>query len=89
MTDLKRSEWNDDRTVHAAYDGIEIVRYNRAGRWYAEPTDGGKRTQLTIRKAAQLAVQGEQTGQGTIRFHLPGGDAFERHVIRTRAAVTV
>jgi hypothetical protein len=28
-----------DRVVHTSYSGMEIVRYDRAGKWYFEPTD--------------------------------------------------
>ena len=28
-----------DRTVHVSYPGMEIVRYDRAGKWYLEPTN--------------------------------------------------
>lgn len=34
-----------DRRVHATYPGMEIVRYNRAGKWYLEPTDPRLRRQ--------------------------------------------
>jgi len=48
-----------ERTVHG-YDenGAEIVRYERAGKWYLEPTDGGRRRAVTLTEAARLAIAG-------------------------------
>lgn len=51
-----------DRTVHGkTADGGEIVRYDRAGKWYVEwPTN---RYQVSLREAARLAS-------------MPGASAF-------------
>jgi len=63
-----------DRTVHASYPGMEIVRYDKAGKWYAEPTSGGQRDHLNIQEAVYLAIaQGAQWFPGR-----QGGLAFDR-----------
>ena len=51
---------SDDRTVHCTIvpvggGRIEIVRYDRAGKWYRE--DGGNRTRITIAEAVSVAAQ--------------------------------
>lgn len=46
-----------DRTVHARYPGLEIVRYDRAGKWYFEPIDSSlPRQKVTVKQAADAAV---------------------------------
>lgn len=68
-----------DRRVHArTSDGAEIVRYDRAGKWYLEPTDGTRRRQLTLAEAIDLATQPDST----TFLRLPGGGAFDRAVRR-------
>ena len=45
-----------ERTVHAvAADGTEVVRYDKAGKWYAEPIDG-KRRHVTLSEAVTIAL---------------------------------
>lgn len=74
-----------DRVVHARYTGMEIVRYDRPGKWYFEPTIGGvKRQQVTVDKAARQAVWGEQFGHGEVFLDLYGGSAFDRKVRAVR-----
>jgi hypothetical protein len=73
---------DNDRTVHAiAQDGSDIVRYNKAGKWWIEhPTL--PRRQITVHQAAELAAQ------GTPRPGLPGGtrfDALTRSIAATLA----
>ena len=47
-----------DRTVHGlTVDGDEIVRYERAGKWWVEPK-AGKRRPVKLAEAAELAVAG-------------------------------
>jgi len=79
---------NEDRRVHAKMDGAEVVRYNRAGKWYVElAADYGRiglpaeRRQIPIREAAELAKVFEARG-GKIITRLPGGQAFDRLVER-------
>jgi hypothetical protein len=49
-----------DRTVHGlnAAGDAEVVRYDRAGRWYVEPLDGGKRRNVGVRDAARIVAGG-------------------------------
>lgn len=67
----------DDRRVHARMiTGAEVVRYNRAGKWYLEWPNGRRRSQLTIGDVVALAC----TPHCVIFYGLPGGDAFDRKV---------
>lgn len=69
-----------DRTVHARYPGMEIVRYDRAGKWFFEPTNPMlKRQQVSIAHAAEQAVWASENG-GAIYFGLPGGKHFDSQV---------
>lgn len=69
-----------DRTVHASYPGMQIVRYNRAGKWYLEPTQLSLgRQAITIAEAVETAIWGEGHG-GTIHFGRPGGARFDAMV---------
>lgn len=64
----------DMRRRHALLPGgTEIVRYERAGKWWAEKD--GARERLTIREAAKMAA-----GESIINRGLPGGSMFERLV---------
>lgn len=69
----------EDRTVHALTDtGDEIVRYDRAGKWFVEPKDGSKRTPVTLTRAAELAIA------GTVFPARAGGQAFNAKVTKLR-----
>ena len=74
-----------DRTVHARYPGMEIVRYDRSGKWYLEPVDGpysrpgAKRQRVTIHAAVDAAVRGVVRG-GEVTLGLAGGSTFDRLV---------
>jgi hypothetical protein len=69
-----------DRRVHAAYPGMEIVRYDRAGKWYLEPTDPSlKRQAVSIDDAVRSALWGLDH-DGLIFFGKPGGAAFDAKV---------
>lgn len=65
-----------DRTVHAIVPGGEIVRYDRAGKWYLEFTDGRARKPLSLRAAAELA--GAHDAQALLGR--PGGLRFDAKV---------
>lgn len=68
----------DDRTVHARYPGMEIVRYDRAGKWYLEPThEIAKRQRVTVDEAAKQAKWADEHG-GSVALGLPGGATFDR-----------
>lgn len=54
-----RARLTADRKVHGVSpDGAEIVRYDRAGKWYLEHPISGERRKVTVAEAAALAVQG-------------------------------
>lgn len=65
-----------DRTVHATtHDGGEIVRYDRAGKWYVEYYTN--RYRVPIEQAVGAALAYDNAGT-RVRFGLPGGGAFDR-----------
>lgn len=84
---MSPSRSSEDRTVHARIvtgTGVaEIVRYDRAGKWYVEPT-WGKRTQLTMRDAALTAARWSEQVNGSVFYDRPGGSAFDRIARRAR-----
>lgn len=65
---------NDDRTAHAKHlDGDELVRYDRAGKWFLERPDG-KRQRLGVHQAVRTSL-----GEGWTHLPgLPGGGDFDR-----------
>lgn len=68
-----------DRTVHARLrNGVEIVRYGRAGKWYTEHP-GMWRRHVSITEAAKMAVVAVANG-GEVFFGRPGGKAFDAKV---------
>ena len=73
-----------DRRVHARSftpSLVEIVRYDRAGKWFREaPRELVPRVSLSVRAAAKNAVYLRDEKNGEIFFRLPGGSAFDRHV---------
>lgn len=78
-----------DRTVHATNDLWEIVRYDRAGKWYLEPTDKAptvKRRPIKLAEAVELAMELWNNG-GTVHFGRQGATAFDRK-IRLKAGRT-
>lgn len=73
---------NDDRIVHARFrTGLEVVRYDRAGRWYFEK-EGDKRQRVTIQQAVTLVRRGLAEREPTVEVFpgRPGGGAFDRKV---------
>lgn len=70
---------NTDRTVHAiTQTGGEIVRYDRAGKWFIEWPEGVliPCRQLTLREAAKLGAD----PTATIFLGRPGGRRFDAAV---------
>lgn len=64
----------NDRTVHArARGGGEVVRYDRAGKWYLENSPEGGRVQITLDEAVFLAIQ----DGAEIFLGRPGGRRFD------------
>jgi hypothetical protein len=67
-----------DRHVHGLMaDGTEIVRYDRAGTWYAEPANR-TRERLTVGQAAYRATLGQAF------LGKAGGLRFDAEVRRLR-----
>jgi len=74
-----------DRTVHAKGPQMEVVRYDRAGKWYLEPTNRTlPRQHVTVNEAAHYTrwLLGEH---GVHLPGLPGGTAYDRLVLKGRA----
>lgn len=73
-----------DRRVHAEnhHTGWQIVRYERAGKWFFEPPHGtGARSlPVKVRVAAYEAAKWRKTGTGIVHYDLRGGLAFDRNV---------
>ena len=69
-----------ERVVHAfnSDDTIELVRYDRAGKWKLEWKDG-RSVPIKCRQAATVAILWEKLG-GTIFPRQYGGTTFMRHV---------
>lgn len=66
-----------DRTVHARLsNGTEIVRYDRAGKWYAEAPSKKRipRQLLTITQAVEMALADPGT---EVLMGRPGGAKFD------------
>jgi hypothetical protein len=63
----------DTRRVHARLTGVvEVVRYDRAGKWYVEPV-AGRRWRVSMQEAAQHAAR-----HGLVpNYGLPGGATFD------------
>lgn len=68
-----------DRTVYArGADGRQVVRYDRAGKWFIEwPADQLKAARkVTLRDAVAETVTIASEGGGDVRWGLPGGQMF-------------
>lgn len=73
-----------DRAVHAtSKDGDEIVRYDKAGKWWLERADG-TRASLKIGEAVEQAISFARAG-GKIHTRRPGGKSFDVKVRRALA----
>jgi len=73
------SQRHQDRTVHAWGKSGEVVRYERAGKWYWEPNTGA-RTKLTLAEAVAKGIWCWYHDAGTVCFARRGGSAFDRGV---------
>jgi hypothetical protein len=70
---------SDDRTIHAIdRHGKQIVRYDRAGKWYLEDQHGRWRVRISLAKAVHEATQ---VGSH-VYLDLPGGQRFDAAVRR-------
>lgn len=62
---------------------MEVVRYDRAGKWYLEPVGGvSPRQHVTVKQAAEYAVWALRERQGYFYLDQPGGASFDRLVDR-------
>lgn len=74
-----------DRTVHArGSDGREVVRYDRAGKWWLERPDG-TRAPLQLPTAVSEAVVIAWEGGGEIYWNRHGGLRFDADVKKALA----
>lgn len=77
-----------DRRVHAFNRDINIVRYERRGKWYIEhlrphsPRDVVARHKVNLAAAVDAAVDlvTPNDGTGYIRYGVAGGSTFDREV---------
>lgn len=70
-----------DRRVHAESGECQIVRYERAGKWYMEWDPPRLRRPLTVGDAALAAWRlKREAPAAVIHFGLPGGQVFDRKV---------
>lgn len=71
---------DDDRRVHAECDNFEVVRYERAGKWFVESKIKLVSAEYVgVADAAMRALSAETLG-GKINSGLPGGRVFDRWV---------
>lgn len=71
-----------DRTVHAENDDIEVVRYDRAGKWFVEtkrPRSLIPARPVTLAEAVRVALNCRDRG-GAIHLRRPGGTRFDAKV---------
>jgi len=62
---------------------MEVVRYDRAGKWYLEPTDKSlSRQAVTVGDAAKYARWLLDSSTGSVTFGLMGGARFDAIVDR-------
>jgi hypothetical protein len=74
---------NTDRTVHARLiDGTEVVRYDRAGKWYLEHQGIGSRIPVNLNSAVIAATSNPAN---VIYSRVPGGTQFDAAVRRLQA----
>jgi hypothetical protein len=72
---------NDDRTVHAVLaDGGEVVRYDRAGKWFLEYPY--TRMIAARRLSLKQAVQHATSPDATVHLGRRGGTRFRAEVWR-------
>ncbi len=71
-----------DRRVYGTNeDGSEVVRYDRAGKWYLEKS-GEARRKLSIKEAVEIVAGWEHEAVGGPRLGLVGGSRFDSLYIR-------
>ena len=75
----------DNRRVHASGTQMEVVRYDRQGKWYLEPKNKSlPRQHVTIQAAVDYAYWlWYNDDEGTPYFGRPGGSRFD-HLLRKK-----
>jgi hypothetical protein len=64
---------------------MEIVRYDRSGKWYLEPTDLElKRQHVSVQQAVSSAHWGIENANGVWHMRRPGGSRFDSLMSRSR-----
>lgn len=86
-TNPEEQNVNDDRTVHARIGEQEIVRYDRAGKWWVEWVPDRMRgaRQVSLGEAVDLAVKGAELGTADVFLDKPGGGMFDAKFRKSRA----
>lgn len=74
---------DSDRTVHAHCDCLEVVRYDRSGKWWIEYRDTRPRERIDVAQAAIEALDCEGC-DGLIFAGRRGGSTFDREVTKAR-----
>lgn len=74
-----------NRQVHARNGNMEVVRYDREGRWYIEGAQGSHRVRLVSVKAAVEAAMTLEEEGGQIFIRQPGGKRFDSMVEAAKA----
>ena len=69
-----------DRRVHAETSHVEIVRYERQGKWWFESKDGKIRQLWSVADVAKSTAHWLAAGTGEHHKGLPGGRTFDRLV---------
>lgn len=81
-----------DRRVHATGDVVELVRYERAGKWWVEPRKDAKsdrylipksRVPVSLEQAVSVAIKLEGNG-GVVHTGVSGGKRFDSAFFKTR-----
>lgn len=71
----------DDRKIHASTSDMELVRYNKMGKWYIEPKDKSlPRQHVNMDQAVQVALWWKNNADGEVFLKLPGGTRFDQLV---------
>ena len=73
---------NLDRIVYAERPGVQLVRYERAGKWYEEFEDGSRHP-CNLAYAVDRALELEDEG-GVIYLRQMGGTMFDAKVRKAR-----
>lgn len=77
---------DNDRTVHAeGVDGTQVVRYDKAGKWWIEYQPHMLRSArpVSISEALEVALDCEKDG-GVIHLRRSGGRAFDRLIAKAK-----